>query len=112
MQVTSERNAGLPRLVLVVEELADLIMQDKEALTPITRLAHKARAVGIHLVLATQRPDADTFPGLLRTNVPSRIALSVRSGTESKIILDETGAERLLGKGDMLIKLIGAKWSR
>ncbi|WP_300327324.1 FtsK/SpoIIIE domain-containing protein [Accumulibacter sp.] len=94
----------LPYVVVVVEELADLLFQSREAEAPLVRLAQKARAVGIHLVLATQRPDADTFSGLLRTNVPGRIALSVRTGAESKIILDETGAEKLLGAGDMLLR--------
>lgn len=94
----------LPFLVVVVEELADLLFQSREAETPLVRLAQKARAVGIHLLLATQRPDADTFTGLLRSNVPARIALSVRTAAESKIILDETGAEKLLGAGDMLLR--------
>lgn len=99
--------AALPRVVVVVDELADLLMQRPDSETALIRLAQKARAVGIHLVLATQRPGSDTFPGLLRSNVPSRIALSVRSGQESRIILDEQGAEKLLGRGDMLIRLSG-----
>jgi len=70
----------------------------------IVRLAQKARAAGIHLILATQRPDAKIFSGLIRSNIPARIALTVQRGTESTIILDETGAEHLLGKGDMLVK--------
>lgn len=94
----------LPYVVVVVEELADLLFQSREAESPLVRLTQKARAVGIHLVLATQRPDSDTFSGLLRSNVPGRIALSVRTGAESKIILDETGAEKLLGAGDMLLR--------
>lgn len=98
---------GLPRIVVVVEELADLLLQSGAIEEPLVRLAQKARATGIHLVLATQRPDAQTFSGLLRSNVPSRIALTVQKGAESKIILDETGAEKLLGKGDMLVRLIG-----
>lgn len=96
-----------PRVVLVVEELADLILQSGATEEPLVRLAQKARATGIHLVLATQRPDSQTFSGLLRSNVPSRIALTVQKSAESRIILDETGAEKLLGKGDMLVKLIG-----
>lgn len=96
-----------PRIVVVVEELADLIMQSGAIEEPLVRLAQKARATGIHLVLATQRPDAQTFSGLLRTNVPSRIALTVQKSAESRIILDENGAEKLLGKGDMLVKLVG-----
>lgn len=98
---------GLPRIVVVIEELADLLLQSGAIEQPLLRLAQKARATGIHLVLATQRPDAQTFSGLLRSNVPSRIALSVQKGAESKIILDETGAEKLLGKGDMLVRLLG-----
>ena len=97
-------NIELPYIVVVVEELADLLFQSREAEAPLVRLAQKARAVGIHLVLATQRPDAETLTGLLRSNVPARIALSVRTGSESKIILDETGAEKLLGAGDMLLR--------
>jgi S-DNA-T family DNA segregation ATPase FtsK/SpoIIIE len=94
----------LPFVVVVVEELADLLFQSRDAEQPLVRLTQKARAAGIHLVLATQRPDAETFSGLLRSNVPGRIALSVRTATESKIILDETGAEKLLGAGDMLLR--------
>ncbi|MDH5299653.1 MAG: FtsK/SpoIIIE domain-containing protein, partial [Desulfobulbaceae bacterium] len=95
----------LPFIVVVVEELADLLMQSREIETPLVRLAQKARASGIHLVLATQRPDATILTGLLRGNIPSRIALRVQKSTESKIILDENGAEALLGKGDMLAKV-------
>lgn len=94
----------LPHIVVVVEELADLLFQSREAETPLVRLAQKARAVGIHLLLATQRPDAETFTGLLRSNIPARIALSVRTAAESKIILDEAGADKLLGAGDMLLR--------
>ena len=98
---------GWARIVVVVEELADLILQSGAIEEPLVRLAQKARACGIHLVLATQRPDAQTFSGLLRSNIPSRIALTVQKATESRIILDDVGAEHLLGKGDMLVKLIG-----
>lgn len=97
----------LPRIVVFVEEMADLVMQNDEIESPLVRLAQKARAVGIHLVLATQRPDAETFSGLLRSNIPSRIALTVQKASESRIILDDNGAERLLGRGDMLVRLIG-----
>lgn len=96
-----------PYLVVVVEELADLLLQHPEAESPLIRLAQKGRASGIHLVLATQRPDSVTFSGLLRSNVPSRIALTVQKATESRIIIDDVGAELLLGHGDMLVKLIG-----
>lgn len=94
-------------IVLAVDELADLVMQGKSgksAEEKLVQLAQKARSAGIHLILATQRPDAKTFSGLLRSNCPARIALKVQKSTESSIILDETGAESLLGKGDMLIK--------
>ena len=112
--IDEARKAGLhwPRIVVVVEEMADLILQSGAVEEPLVRLAQKARAAGIHLVLATQRPDAQTFSGLLRSNVPSRIALTVQKGAESRIILDETGAEKLLGKGDMLVKLIGQAATR
>lgn len=95
----------MPRIVAVVEELADLLMQSRDLETPLVRLAQKARSAGIHLILATQRPDAATFSGLLRSNIPVRIALRVQKHTESSIILDQKGAEALLGKGDMLVKL-------
>jgi len=96
----------MPRIVAVVEELADLLMQARDLETPLVRLAQKARSAGIHLILATQRPDAATFSGLLRSNISVRIALRVQKHTESSIILDQKGAEALLGKGDMLVKLI------
>ena len=102
----------LPFIVAVVEEMSALVHGDKNIQPLIERLAEKARAAGIHLVLATQRPDADTFTGLLRSNIPARIALSVQKGTESKIILDEIGAENLLGSGDMLLKLPGESLKR
>ncbi len=96
---------SMPYLVLIVDELSDLIKQDKEIENYLIRLAQKAREARIHLILATQRPDSATFSGSLRTNVPSRIALSVQKSTESKIILDSVGADKLTGNGDMLIKL-------
>lgn len=101
------KGKSLPYIVVFIEEMADLIMQDQNIEPLIARLAQKARAAGIHLVLATQRPDAKTFTGLIRSNIPGRIALTVQKGTESTIILDETGAENLLGQGDMLLKLPG-----
>lgn len=97
----------LPRIVVIVEELADLLMQSKDLEGYLVRLAQKARSVGIHLVLATQRPDSAILTGLLRSNIPSRICLLVQKSTESKIVIDETGSEKLLGKGDMLIKMSG-----
>lgn len=100
---------GVPidRLVIVIDELADFMMGKSGAEEPLIRLAQKARASGIHLLLATQRPEAATFPGLLRSNIPSRIALTVQKASDSRIILDEGGAENLLMRGDMLIKLAG-----
>jgi S-DNA-T family DNA segregation ATPase FtsK/SpoIIIE len=80
-------------------------MQSSDIETPLVRLAQKARSCGIHLVLATQRPDSTILTGLLRSNIPGRIALRVQKHTESNIILDEKGAEALLGRGDMLVKI-------
>ncbi|MBS0311273.1 MAG: DUF1832 domain-containing protein [Proteobacteria bacterium] len=101
------KGQALPFIVVCIEEMADLVMQDQNVEPLIARLAQKARAAGIHLVLATQRPDAKIFTGLIRSNIPGRIALTVQKGTESTIILDEIGAENLLGQGDMLLKLSG-----
>ncbi|RAR66997.1 FtsK/SpoIIIE family protein [Paraburkholderia unamae] len=101
------KGVSLPFVAVFIEELADLILQSRDVENSIIRLAQKARAAGIHLILATQRPDAKTFSGLVRSNIPSRIALTVQKASESTIILDETGAESLLGKGDMLIRAAG-----
>lgn len=102
-----QQGATLERLVVVIDELSDFMMGRSGAEEPLVRLAQKARAVGIHLLLGTQRPEAATFPGLLRANIPSRIALTVQKSQDSRIILDEGGAENLLMRGDMLIKLAG-----
>ncbi len=99
-------------IVVAVDELADLIMQNKQAENRLVELAQKSRAAGIHLVPATQRPDAKTFTGLLRSNCPTRIALKVQKHNDSIIILDESGAEKLLGAGDMLFKGIGLAMQR
>lgn len=108
----NRRGAQMKRIVAVVDELGDLFMTRREIEGPLIRLAQKARSAGIHLVLATQRPEAATFPGLLRSNVPSRIALTVLKAAESRIILDETGAEALLMRGDMLVRLVGRATER
>jgi len=99
----AEPNLRRPYIVVVIDEFADLLMQDVEGFEEsIIRLAQKARASGIHLVLATQRPSADVIKGLLKTNIPGRIALSVSSQIDSKIILDMPGAESLTGNGDLI----------
>jgi S-DNA-T family DNA segregation ATPase FtsK/SpoIIIE len=106
--LTENGEPPLPQIVIIIDELADLMMVAKgEVEESICRLAQKARAAGLHLIVATQRPSVDVITGLIKANIPSRLAFAVSSGIDSRTVLDMYGAEKLLGKGDMLFLPMG-----
>ena len=105
----ADKGSTLPRIVIIIDELADLMLQVKDQIEGlIMRIAQKSRAVGIHLILATQRPSVNVITGVIKANIPTRIAFKVMSSTDSKVLIDRSGAEKLLGKGDALYYPIGS----
>jgi S-DNA-T family DNA segregation ATPase FtsK/SpoIIIE len=98
----------MPSIVIVIDELADLKMTVPDIEGHITRLTQKARAAGMHVIIGTQRPSVDVITGLVKSNIPSRISFRVPSQTDSRTVLDEAGAEKLVSRGDMLVKIVGS----
>ena len=112
IQEYNQKHNDMQYVTIIIDELADLLLQDKSIETLIVRIAQLGRAAGMHLILATQRPDATIISGLIRANIPSRICFAVQKATDSRIILDETGGEKLTGAGDGILKLAGSNSQR
>ena len=105
-----QKNEKLPKIVIIIDELADLMLAAKKEMEDrIQNLTQKARAAGIHLIVATQRPSTDVITGVIKSNLATRIAFNVASDVDSRVILDQSGAQKLLGKGDLLYTMPGIK---